>query len=305
MRVEQFEAFARVAERRSFTRAAEDLFLSQAAVYQQVRQLERELGVPLIHVVGKDVRLTVAGNRVYGFANSMTADLAQLKQSLEVFKAGERNLVRVGAASLFGNIAIAIERVRARDPEVAMEFRTAKPAEAVDLVRRGEVDFAFFGLQFVPDDLDSELCGRNQIVPVVTPQHPFASRRRITPKEFFSEPVITYAGSSGKAAVDEWLAAAGIRNASYAATSDSSLAIKAMAMSMGKPALVVRAAIYHELVHGHLVEVPVRGMDIYYDLYVVFRLEWLTRASQEVLEELRSLWTKQSGGAARQITLAG
>lgn len=305
MRVEQFEAFARVAERRSFTRAAEELFLSQAAVYQQVRQLERDLGMPLIHVVGKDVRLTAAGNQVYTFASSITSDLSNLRSALEAMKATDRSRVRVGAASLFGNIAIAIERVRARESEIAMEFRTAKPAEAVELVRRGEIDFAFFGLQFVPDDLDSELCGRNQIVPVVTPQHPFASRRRITPREFFAEPLITYTGSSGRAAVDEFLTAHRLHDVSYAATSDSSLAIKAMAMSMGRPALVVRAAIYHELIHGHLVEVPVRGLDISYDLYVVYRSEWLTSAGQEVLEELRAMWAQNSGSTAPTMTLAG
>lgn len=289
MRIQQLRAFASVAESKSFTRAAERLYLSQPAVYQQVRQLEREFGFPLVHVVGKEVRLTAAGSHVYAFARETTGSLDRLESLLDVLRASEGKRVRIGAASYFGPVAWAAERIRARQPDFAVDFTTLKPAAAVEALRRNEIDFAFFGRGFVPDGLDAEPCGKNLIIPVAVPHHPFASRRRLSARTFFSTPVISYAGSSAKLAVDSWLEAHGIRSVSYAAQSDSSLAIKAMAISLGVPALVVKHAIYHELVHGLLVELPVTGMNIGYELFVVYRKEWLSSAGLELLQELRAL----------------
>lgn len=289
MRIEQLSAFVHVKERKSFTRAAEDLFLSQAAVYQQVRQLERDVGTPLVHVVGKEVRVTAAGEHVYEFGKSVAEGFDRLKTTLEGLRSNEGHLVRFGGSSFLGTVAVAAERVRAKLPDCIIEFRTVRSPVAVELVRRGEIDFAFLGVVHVPDDLDAEPCGFNQIVPVVVPSHPLAGRRRVSPREFFSYPLITYAGGNPRAAVDEWLRQNGISGVNFAAKSDTSTSIKAMAVGLGAPALVVREAAYHELVNGVLVEVPVAGLAISYDVYALYRRENLSRTGVQVLHELRAI----------------
>lgn len=73
MKVDQLLSFRCVADERSYTRAAERLFLTQPAVYSQVRQLEVECGAKLFYVHGKEVLLTPAGRELYTFASTVAA----------------------------------------------------------------------------------------------------------------------------------------------------------------------------------------------------------------------------------------
>jgi len=65
MSLRQLQVFEAVARRLSFTRAAEELFLSQPTVSMQIKKLETEIGVPLTEQIGKKIGLTEAGNALY------------------------------------------------------------------------------------------------------------------------------------------------------------------------------------------------------------------------------------------------
>src|SRR5471032_2460506 len=80
MELRQLEYFVAVAEEANFTRAAERVHISQSGVSAQVRQLERELGQPLLDRSGRSVRLTEVGEAVLPFARAAldAADGARL-----------------------------------------------------------------------------------------------------------------------------------------------------------------------------------------------------------------------------------
>lgn len=71
MELRHLKTFAAAAERESFTRAAEVMELTQAAVSQQVAALEQELGVELFERHGRGVRLTEQGRRLYTYARQI------------------------------------------------------------------------------------------------------------------------------------------------------------------------------------------------------------------------------------------
>ena len=71
----QLQVFERVARRLSFTRAAEELYLTQPAVSMQIRQLEEAIGLPLFERLGKKIYLTQAGEELYQLSRSIAHQL--------------------------------------------------------------------------------------------------------------------------------------------------------------------------------------------------------------------------------------
>ena len=77
----QLKVFESVARHLNYTRASEELFLTQPAVSMQVKQLEGQLGVALFEQLGKRIHLTEAGREVLGYARTVTQQLDELEGS--------------------------------------------------------------------------------------------------------------------------------------------------------------------------------------------------------------------------------
>lgn len=76
----QFEVFAAIARTGSFTKAAEELFLTQPTVSQQMKQLTKAIGVPLYEQIGRKIYLTEAGQAVLDASKNITSCLDQLQE---------------------------------------------------------------------------------------------------------------------------------------------------------------------------------------------------------------------------------
>ena len=81
----QLSLFESVARNLSFTRAAEELHLSQPAVSMQIRQLEDSIGLPLFEK-GKQVSLTEVGREVYHYSQGINRYLSEMEEVLESLK---------------------------------------------------------------------------------------------------------------------------------------------------------------------------------------------------------------------------
>jgi DNA-binding transcriptional LysR family regulator len=290
MRVDQLITFRRVADERSYTRAAEQLSVSQPAVYQQVRQLEREAGQKLCHVVGKEVMLTAAGQVVYAFAAEVERGHDDVQQQLKGLRDTEQRIIRIGATSYFGTLPLAAERVAARYPGSMVEFRSLHPPEAIEKIRAGAIDFGFFGPTFIPDDLRADPIAQQRIVIAVPPEHPLAGRGRISFAAVQVYALIGYLSGSARAAVDAWSQRRMDAQIRYAALSDSSLTIKTMAVSLNAPATVVEAAIHEDRAAGRLVTLDIEDFAVSYTLSAIHRgRAQLSPAARAYLDELIAL----------------
>lgn len=286
MRIEQLVSFKRVADERSYTRAAEKEFLTQPAIYSQVRQLEVESGSKLFFVDGKEVLLTQAGKDLYRLAEAVAAANAEYLAASRGRKEARTHEVRIGALSYFGILGEATERLRLEDPHCVVHFQSMHPTEAIELIRGGVIDFGFFGDGFITEGLVFEQCAVNKIIAVVPPGHRLAGRK-VTFAQLAEYPLVGYATGSAKAAIDKWLATHPDEAVTFAAQSDSSHAVKAMALAMGCPALVVQPAIAGDLSSGMLIEVEVSDFEASYPLFAVYSsLEELGRGAQRYRDHL-------------------
>src|ERR1700674_3257908 len=98
----QLSVFRAVARHQSFTRAAEELYISQPAVSAHVRELERLYGVELFDKVGRRVRLTEAGRLLEDYAHRLLALVEESYRTLNELKELGRGHLSVGASTIPG-----------------------------------------------------------------------------------------------------------------------------------------------------------------------------------------------------------
>lgn len=133
-----------VAEAGSITSAAASLGISQPAVSQQVRRLERRLGTALVERHGRGIRLTEPGRVLARHGASVAAVLASAQAELDTLtglRAGQVRLVAFPSSSAT-ILPAAIVQLRARHPGVAVTFTEAEPPESLARLRAGTADIA-------------------------------------------------------------------------------------------------------------------------------------------------------------------
>jgi DNA-binding transcriptional LysR family regulator len=148
MDLRQLECFAAVARQRNFTRAAEDLYLTQSAVSQQVRRLEAQLGLALLRRTPRGVDLTAAGAELLPRAEAILADVAGARAAMDELASG---IVRgaVSVAATTGDapgLPAALASFHAEHPGIRVALRHGNADHVADLVRRGSADLGVAAL---------------------------------------------------------------------------------------------------------------------------------------------------------------
>ncbi len=172
----QLRGFLQVAQDGSVTRAAEALFLTQPAVTQQIRGLERETGVALFDRTGRGVRLTAAGEVLREYALRSLALLEEGRQAIADVEAGAAGRLSLGAGvttSIF-HLPRWLQRFQHAFPAVEVVVRTGRSREVAEWVRGRELELGIVtspvkGAEFRVLHLFAE-----EIALVVPPEHPFA-----------------------------------------------------------------------------------------------------------------------------------
>lgn len=127
--------FVRVVELGSFTKAADALEISKAAVSKYVNRLEQRLGARLLHRTTRRLTLTEAGQALYGRSSAALAELGEAENDVAQLTGKPRGMLRVSAPTYFGSTTLAphIKEFRARYPEIALDLDLSD--RLVDLVK--------------------------------------------------------------------------------------------------------------------------------------------------------------------------
>jgi DNA-binding transcriptional LysR family regulator len=136
--------FREVARQRSFSRAAEELSLTQSAVSQQVAALERQLGTVLLHRGRGGVRLTPAGETLLEHAVALSERLRLAGAQLSELADDERRELRVGAfpSALATIVPAAVNRLMTRQPQLEVRLSEGRLDALVTAVRDGALHAA-------------------------------------------------------------------------------------------------------------------------------------------------------------------
>jgi LysR family carnitine catabolism transcriptional activator len=147
--IRQMRAFAKIAQRGNFTRAAVDLNVSQSALTVQVQALEEQLGVKLFDRSPKSVRLTSAGAALVPKVEKILSETHALMQATRDLAELKRGAVSVAVLPSIASslVASAAGKLRLRHPGIDVQIHDAAAQAVIDLVKRGDVDFGITSLE--------------------------------------------------------------------------------------------------------------------------------------------------------------
>lgn len=184
---EDLRAFAVFARRRNFTRAAEELHVSQPALHTRIRKLEARLGTRLYEKHGRQLLLTSAGEHLAAFANDTRDRTADFLRTLDA--APPRPLVLIaGSGTYLYLLGDPLRRYLSRGKE--LRLRTGDATATLAAVRGGEADVGVTALGIPPDDLDCELLARFPQTLIVRNDHRLAGRRTVRLKDLQDEALV-------------------------------------------------------------------------------------------------------------------
>lgn len=204
----QLRVFESVARHLSFSRAAEELFLSQPAVSMQIKQLENQVGLPLFEQIGKKIYLTEAGKELYHYSRAVAQQLSDMEHALNELKGLERgrlSIAVVSTANFFAPQLLA--RFVQQHPGVQVSLSVVNRETVLRQLAENEIDLAIMGLP--PEGLDVrwQPFMENPLVVIAPPNHPLAREKRIPMKRLAEEVfVIREPGSGTRGAMERFFA---------------------------------------------------------------------------------------------------
>lgn len=157
MELHHLRYFLKVAETLHFTRAAEELYVTQPALSQQIKQLEDELGAPLFSRIGRKIQLTEAGILFKNYAMSAISEVEKGERAIANLKNLVEGTIRIGVMySYFGPLLPLLDAYSRKYPNVNICITYSNNEELMDKLLSSQLDIAltFDGDVEVQDDLE-------------------------------------------------------------------------------------------------------------------------------------------------------
>lgn len=194
----QMKVFEAIARHLSFTRAAEELYLTQPTVSMQIKQLADTVGMPLFEQIGKRIHLTEAGQELYATCREVLNCLERFEMSI-----AERKGLKTGRLRLAVTTSAKYLTPRALGafcklyPSVDIALKVTNQERVLERMTENLDDLYIFGQP--PDHLDvvAQPFMENPLVVIAPRGHPLAGRKRISLQRIAEEPFIMREPGSG------------------------------------------------------------------------------------------------------------
>lgn len=182
MTLEQLRIFIAVAEREHMTRAGEALGLTQSAVSAAVAALEARYGVALFHRVGRAIELSAEGRLFLDEARAVLARAQAAERALSDLSGLARGALRVQASQTIASywlpqVLVAFHRAH---PGIDVTLGAGNTEQVANAVRTGDAELGFVEGRIDDAALTATPIGKDRLVVVVGPQHPWATKRRFS-----------------------------------------------------------------------------------------------------------------------------
>lgn len=176
----QLKIFETVARLLNYTRAAEELFLTQPAVSMQVRQLEEALGVTLFEQLGKRIHLTETGQEVLAYARNITQQLDEMEAVLNRIKGLSGGRLRISVATTANYFIPTLLGTFSRSyPEVTISLDVTNRETLLRQLTENAIDLAIMGQPPAELDVEADMFMENPLVIVAPPGHALAKQKKI------------------------------------------------------------------------------------------------------------------------------
>lgn len=208
LRISQLRAMVELARCQGFTAAAAALDLTTPSVWQQIRAMEAEFGVPLVQTEGQQVTLTEHGRLLVELAEPIVHGFDAIRERFDRAKRETPKRLRIAAPGnvLVNELPAPIRDYREQYPDVELNLTDVPSNGARQLLEQGEVDLAVAGqLELdLPKSLTADRVTQFPFTLVCPRDHPLASARQIHPRSLARYPlVMSSVGTNSRQRVDD------------------------------------------------------------------------------------------------------
>ncbi len=236
MELFQLRSFYEVARSGSFSKAAENLCITQPALSRQIVILEKTVGISLFNRHNRGVNLTDAGRRLFEYAEDVLKLLDKASKSLKEMQNLESGQLKIGASTTIGNYLLPtwLAKFLNLHPGVDVCLQVGNSDTIIEQLVDGLFDFAFVaGFSSTPG-LCIEPLLEDEILFLVGPDHPLAKAESLLQPDLAKEVLIfRESGSATKQAVDSLLSQTGIQPARVITLGNTEAVKRAVIAGMG------------------------------------------------------------------------
>jgi DNA-binding transcriptional LysR family regulator len=257
----RLQVFYTVARQLSFTKAAEQLFMTQPAVTFQVKQLEEHFNTRLFERTHGKIALTPVGRLVFGYAERILALNEELDARVADVSRAMAGPLLLGASTTIAEFILPqiLGEFKAAHPEVQARMMVANSETIVNRVAEHTIDVGLIESPSFLPTLQNEVCCDDELVAICAPDHALAQRESVSAQDLVTIPMVRREPGSGtREFTDNYL------RENRVAPDDINLlmelgspeAMKGVVETGSAVAIVSRATIVKELKLGSLVAIP-------------------------------------------------
>ena len=269
------EIFSKVVELKSFSKAADAVFLAQASVSERIANLEDMVGTSLLDRLGRQVTPTKAGELLYKHAVLLLDNKKTACLEMQDFLGMQKGDIQVGASTIPGEYILpkVMGRFRNKYPLVSVTLTIGDTSEIEDHVLEGKLELGVVGSRSSHRSLIHHELWKDQLVLAVPAQHRWAEKGEISIEQLFEEPFILRETGSGTLKIlEDFIEVAGsggMDSLKIVASLGSSTAVKeGIKAGLGVSILSSRA-LDTELNTGILKALKVKGLSMSRSFYLI------------------------------------
>lgn len=294
MNLNQLKVFCEVVERKGFTRAAEALYLTQPAVSRQVQELERYYGVELFEQIGKRIYPTEAGHTLYNYSKQIFHTLDDLDVEINQLKGLKAGHLRIAASATAGTYLLPplLGKFKRKYPgvEVSLEIYNSQQVEQRLLLYQ-QLDLGVTERPVTEEALYSEPFDTDQLVVILSPDHPLADRQTLGASDLQGERfIVREPGSGTRTLLDEEFARLNLRVRTVMELGSTAAVKQAVAAGLGV-SIVSSRSVRLEVEAGLLKTLPCPDIQLVREIrYVHHKDKRLSGAASAFLQILKKAY---------------
>lgn len=291
---DSIRVFLMVVEKKSFSKAAKALFLTQPAVSFQIQMLEDHYGTKLFDRVSRNIILTEAGELLCKYANEMNDMQGSLERDMQELNTTTVGRLKVGASATIGEYIApsVLAEFKKRYPKVSLSLEVANSDEIEMAIHDTSLDIGLVEGPPIGKDLESIPFLDDELVVVVSPEHPWSELESISVFELDRFPFISREKGSGTLAeIHSYMKKAGFspNNLNVLMKLGSTKAIKTAVKSGIGFTIISRWAIKDELEDGSLAMVRIKEDKFKRQFRIVYhKKKFKTQANEEFIRFLKA-----------------
>ena len=303
----QLQVFESVARLRSYTRAAQELHLTQPAVSMQVKQLEHVLGFALFEHLGRRIHLTDAGDVMQRYSRRIAAELHDAEQALEDLKGVDGGRLRIAVVTTVNYFATRLLSGFCRDhPSVHVSLNVTNRETVIRLLEDNATDIVLMGQPPVTLNLAATPFMDNPLVLIAAPTHPLVGRKRVRLDALRDEAfLIREPGSGTRAAMERFFEDKGLAPRTRVEMSSNEAIKQSVEAGLGL-GMVSAHTVELEMAAGRLVLLDVVAFPIVKRWFVVHHEgKHLSATARAFVDHVMEVTRRMGLGGARRRRPAG